>query len=79
MGVASQLNAPWKYDHADCEGSMVTCLSKFKVSSACGSKRSHKFLRKSGATPARIERKCALNVRIARSAALLRCVCGGTN
>ena len=79
MGVASYLNEPWNYDDADCEGSKVACLSKFKVSSACGSKRSHRFLGKYGATPARMDRKCALNVQMARSDALLGCVCVGTD
>ena len=57
----------------------LACLRNFRVSSVCGSKRSHKFLGKSGATPARMNRKCALNVQMARSATLLRCVLGGTN
>ena len=36
-------------------------------------------LGKSGSTPAKIDRKWALKVRMARSAALRRCTSGGTN
>ena len=47
--------------------------------SACGRRRSHCDLGNAGLTLARIMRKCALKVRMARSAAFLQCISGGTS
>ena len=54
-------------------------LSKFKVSSAWGTKRSHSHMEKFLSTPARIAKTWFLNVRIARSAALRQWTYGGTS
>ena len=46
--------------------------------SACCRSRSHLFQGKAGLTLARMDRKCALNVQIALSSFLQRCMLGGT-
>ena len=65
--------------HADLVGSRVDCRKKFSVISVWGRRWSHKNFGKSGAIPARMDKKCALKVRIARSAALRLWMSGGTS
>lgn len=78
-GVASKLKGPKRSSHAESEGLQWLARRRFSVSSACGMSRSHRSAGKVGAVPARMDRKWALNVRIARSAAFRRCTCGGTS
>ena len=50
----------------------VGLARRFRVSSVWGSRQSHRKLGKASDTTARMERKCDLNVRNARSAMLRR-------
>ena len=77
-GVALYSNGHWKYYQTEIFGLMVNCLSILSVNSIWGRIKYHKFLGKLGAIPAKVDRKCALKVRIARSAAFLRWIWGGT-
>ena len=54
------------------EGSRIVYRRRLSVTSVWGSKRSHKFLGKSGATPASTDLKWVLRLQIALSTALLR-------
>ena len=79
-GVALYLNAaPWKYSHVDTFGLSVAWRSRLSVNLACGSSKSQRYYGKSAATPARMARKWAFNVRMARSAALRQWMCAGTS
>jgi hypothetical protein len=78
MGVASKLNGPLKCSQAEMSGSSSDCCRRLTVISAKDRSRSHLFLGKDGSAPARMEMKCALNVQIACSALLRRCMSGGT-
>ena len=78
MGVASKLNGPLKCSQAEMPGCSSDCRRILTVIYACGSRRSPLFLGKEGSVPARMEMKCALNVRIALSVLLRRCMSGGT-
>ena len=78
MGVASKLYGPLKCSQAEMSGCSSDWRRRLTVISACRRRRSHLFRGKAGSTLARMARKCALNVRIARSALLRRCMSGGT-
>eukprot|EP00957_Ditylum_brightwellii_P051955 3941021-Ditylum_brightwellii.AAC.1 len=54
-------------------------LSIFSVNVACFNNLHHRCIRKAGSVPARIVLKCLLNVRIARSATLMRCMWSGVS
>jgi len=79
MGVASKLKGPLKCSQAEISGWRQDWRRRLTVNSACGRSRSHRFFGNVGSVPARIAMKCALNVRIARSALLRLCMSGGTN
>ena len=78
-GVALQPNAKLYYSQADIIGLRVACLKMLIVNSVCANRLSHIYLGKSGSTPARISRKCALNVLISLSAIFLMWTLGGTS
>ena len=78
-GVALYLNGPWKYYQADISGLSVDCLSRLSVNYVWGNSKYHKFLGKVGAIPYKVDKKCALKFWIARSAAFIRWIWGGTN
>ncbi len=63
---------------ADSLGFNLELLSRFKVRSACAISRSHSLIGNACGRDANPARKWFLNVRIARSAAFLRCWAGGT-
>ena len=65
--------------HADFVGSRVDCCKKFSVISVWGRRWSRKNFEKLGAISARMNKKCALKVRIARSSALCLWMSGGTS
>ena len=66
-----------KNPHSDLVGSIVYCRKKISVISVWGRRWSHKNFGKSGAIPARMDKKCTLKVRIARSIALRLWMSGG--
>ena len=65
--------------HAELVGPRVDCCKKFSVISVWVRKWSYKNFRKSGAIPARLDKKCAFKVRISLSAALRLWMYGGTS
>ena len=70
---------PNKYAQADKFGLTLELRSKFRVNSAWVTNLSHSRNGKSGSQVAKPAKKRFLKVRIARSAALRLCWCGGTS
>ena len=65
--------------HADLVMLRVDCRKKLRVVLVWGMRWSHRNFGKSDAIPARMDKKCALMVRIARSEALHLWMSGGTS
>jgi hypothetical protein len=74
-----EVKRPWKYSQALIRGLRVDRQRRLRVSSACGRSKSQRYGGNTVSTPARIDRKWLLNVRMARSARFLQCMSGGTS
>ena len=79
MGSLLKLYGPNNCDHAECLGLIRDPRSRLMVMSACGNNRSHRLTGKSMSVLHRPAMKWFLNVRIARSAALVRCCPGAAS
>ena len=77
--VAALSTAALNNSHADLVGLRVDCRKKLRVVSVWGRRWSHNNFGELGAMPARMDKKCALNVQIARSTALRMWMSGGTS
>ena len=78
-GVVSKLKGPLKCYQADIAGEILHWRRRFRVSSVCGGSLSKRKLVNVLDTLARIYRKQAFKVFIIYSAALRRCISGGTS
>ena len=78
-GVALNLNGPLNFSQADMAGEMLDWQRRLRVSSVCGRIFPQSNFRDVLDTLVRIDIKWALKVYIICSAALRRCMLGGTS
>ena len=78
-GVPTKSNGPLKYPHLEMCGLNVAWIRRLRVSSVWTRSWSHIYFGKYVSMLARTDKKCALNVRMARLTTFLQCTLGGNN